>query len=69
MAKNKNVGSAQKTGALKTIPIKPPVSPETYIAILRGFIEAAYEGKMTFLDISAIIDGEIRNVKFYSRLE
>jgi len=51
--------------------VKPPkpVSSETYVEILRGFIEAAYDSKMTFLEITAIIDGEIRTVKFYSRLE
>lgn len=67
--KNLAAGKGLKMAVLKPIEKEPPASSETYIEILRGFIEAAYVSKMTFLEITAIVDGEIRTVKFYSRLE
>lgn len=41
---------------------REPVSAPYYIEILKGLIEAAVEGQMTFLMVDTIIDGEIRTV-------
>jgi hypothetical protein len=46
-----------------------PKSSQAYIEILRGFIDAAHDSEMTFLDIHAIIDGEIRAVSISSPIK
>jgi hypothetical protein len=47
----------------------PPKSPEYYLEILTGFLEAARSGQMTFLQIDALIDGEIRSVCVGTRIK
>lgn len=46
-----------------------PKSPEAVVDLLRGYLNAAFEKEISFLEINAVIDGKIQSISISTGLK